>query len=192
MACLAWGNYMLLNWFIGFYTCFVALVFYFISVSNHFHQAQTSPFGCIHCSPKQRGFKEVKHHEPRHNNKPKRSQNRSTRPEQAWAKVARAALLESEAENYTSDARLTGRASWLGSSEVHSHFQSFWSSADLIQEHSTSARLIEHNGSGRAELNFTFCPIFEVSDVGPEGGSTGQAGFARVEQNGRQQHVRSF
>ena len=63
---------------------------------------------------------------------------------------------------------------------------------DLIQEHSTSARLVEHNGSGRAELIFTFCPILEVSDVEPEGGSTARVGFAQVERNGRQQHVRSF
>ena len=54
------------------------------------------------------------------------------------------------------------------------------------------ARPAERVGSGRAELNLTFCTIFEVSDVGPEGGSMGRAGFARVEPNGRQQHVRSY
>ena len=81
---------MLSHWFIGFYTCFVALVFYFISNSNHQHRAQTSPFGCIHCSPKHQGLKEVKRHEPSHKNKPKRSQSRPTRPEWARAKVARA------------------------------------------------------------------------------------------------------
>ena len=33
------------------------------------------------------------------------------------------------------------------------------------------------------ELNFTFCPIFKVSDVGPDGGSTGRAGSARVKRD---------
>ena len=57
---------MLLHWFIGFYTYFIGFVFYFISGSNHQHRAQTSLFGCIHCSPKDRGFKEVKRHELSH------------------------------------------------------------------------------------------------------------------------------
>ena len=51
--------------------------------------------------------------------------------------------------------------------------------------YSTYAQLVEQDGSGRAELNFTFCPIFEVSDVGPDGGSASRAGFALVERNGR-------
>ena len=79
---------MLLHWFVGFYACFVALVFDFSSGSNHQHRAQTSPFGCIHCSLKHRGLKEVKCHEPSHKNKPKRNQSRPTRPEWARAKVA--------------------------------------------------------------------------------------------------------
>ena len=58
--------------------------------------------------------------------------------------------------------------------------------------YSTSARLVEQDGLGRAELNFTFCPIFEVSDVGPDNSSTGRAGIAQVERNGWQQYVRSF
>ena len=150
---------MLMHWFIGFYACFVALVFCFISGSNHQHRAQTRSFGRIHCSPKHRGLKEVKRHEPSHKNKPKRSQNRST-----WPKWARATLLKSEAEYYISEVRSTGRESWLGSSKVHSNFQSFWSSAGF----NSGVQYIR--STGRAELNFTFYPIFEVSNVGPDGG----------------------
>ena len=123
MACLAWGNYMLSHWFIGFYACFVALVFYFISASNHRHRAQTSPFGCIHCSPKHRGLKEVKRHEPSYKNKPKRSKSRSTRPELALAKVARVVQEHCSSQKL----RITFlkfawpvERIWLGSSEVHS------------------------------------------------------------------------
>ena len=52
----------------------------------------------------------MKRHEPSHKNKLKISQNRSTQPEWARAKVARAALLESEAVYYISEARSTCRA----------------------------------------------------------------------------------
>ena len=62
---------MLLHCFVRFYACFVALVFCFISGSNHQNRAQTNPFCCVHCSPKSQGLKEVKHHEPSHKKKPK-------------------------------------------------------------------------------------------------------------------------
>ena len=38
----------------------MALVFCFISGSNHQQRAQTRSLGCIHCSPKHQGLKEVK------------------------------------------------------------------------------------------------------------------------------------
>ena len=141
---------MLSHWFIGFYTCFVALVFYFISGSNHQHRAQTSPFGCIHCSPKHRGLKEVKHHEPSHKNKLKKSQNSSTRPEQARAKVARAVLLESEAENYISEVRSTvgsSRAKCIQTSKASDHQQY------SIQQYITSTRLARWLGSSEAKFH---------------------------------------
>ena len=34
---------------------------------------------------------------------------------------------------------------------------------------------VDQDGSGRAKLIFTFCPIFEVSEIMPDGGSTGRA-----------------
>ena len=166
---------MLSHFFIGFYACFVALVCYFISGSNHQHRAQTSPFGCIHYSPKHRELKEVKLHEPSHKNKPKkRSQSRPTRPEWARAKVARAVQEHCSIQKC------------IQTSRAFDHQQY------SIQKYKTSARLVEQEGSGREQPNFTFCPIFEVSDVGPDGGSTGRAGFARIEQNGQHQLFRSY
>ena len=50
----------------------------------------------------------------------------------------------------------------------------------------------ERDGLGRAELIFTFCPIFEVFDIVPDGGSIGRAGSAGVERDGSQQLLRYF
>ena len=181
---------MFLHWFIGFYACFVPLVFYFISGSNHQHQAQTSPFDCIHCSPKHRGLKEVERH------------SQAIRTSQKEAKVD--PLDQNELEQSRSiawDQKLSitllkvarlieqvgsGQEKCIQTSRASDHSQ------DSIREYRTSARLVERDGSGRTELIFTFCPIFEVSNVGPDGGSTGCAGFARVERDGWQQLFQSF
>ena len=121
---------MLMHWFIGFYACFAALVFCFISGSNHQHRAQTRSFDRIHCSPNHRGLKEVKRHELSHKNKPKRSKIRSTRPEWAQAKVARAAQEHSSSQKlsitYMRFARLVkqvglGRAKCIQTSRASYH-----------------------------------------------------------------------
>ena len=117
---------MLLHWFIGFYACFVVLVFYFISGFNQQNRAQTSPFCCIHCSPKRRRLKQVKHHEPSHKNKPKESkvdlldQNEL---ELRQLEHSRSMYLRLEVEYHIPEDRSTDRARWLGSREVHSNFQ---------------------------------------------------------------------
>ena len=123
MACLACENYILLHCFIGFYACFVALVFYFISGSNHQNRAQTSLFVAYIAHLKAEGSKKWNI----------MSQAIRTKPKEAHStKISSSQDSSSSPEACTWDQKLSITFLKVRSSECSQTSSSFWSLVGCI------------------------------------------------------------
>ena len=105
----------------------------------------------------------------------KRSQSRPTRLELARAKLARA--VQKPSIIFLKLAWLVERGG-SGRANCSQSFNSFWLLAEFNTRVQDTLDQVERDGSGRAELIFTFWPTFEVSDIVPDGDSTGRTRWA--------------